>query len=86
MTNIAKLASSLTPNMVRSLTSWCHDKGISWDVDDSTRKALVKRDLAVWSGGGNISLTSLGEQVRAVLMETAPAAHVLEAREELAKE
>lgn len=69
MTDIHKLCAGLTPNMVKALTSWCHDRGISWDVDDSTRKALVKRDLAVWSGGGNVSLTSLGEQVRAALTE-----------------
>jgi hypothetical protein len=74
MTDIPKLASSLTPNMVQSLTSWCHDKGISWDVDDSTRRALVRRELAVWSGGGNLALTALGEQVRAVLMERKGAA------------
>jgi hypothetical protein len=74
VTDIEKLAAGLTPNMVRSLTSWCHDKGISWDVDDATRRALVKRDLAVWSGGGNVSLTSLGEQVRAVLAEKKGAA------------
>lgn len=74
MTDIKKTAAGLTPNMVKSLTSWCHDKGISWDVDDSTRRALVKRDLAVWSGGGNLSLTPLGVRVREVLMSREGAA------------
>jgi hypothetical protein len=68
MTDIEKLAAGLTPNMVKSLTWWCHDGGISSDVEDATKRALVKRGLTAWASGERLTLTELGGQVREVLL------------------
>lgn len=72
MTDIEKTASALTPNMVRSLTWWCHDGRIG-DIDNSTKRALVKRGLTTWASGECLDLTELGQQVREVLLVRAKA-------------
>lgn len=67
--DIEKIADRLTPNMVRSLTWWCHDGSVSSEVDDSTRKGLVRRGLGTWASAQFVELTDLGRQVREVLLE-----------------
>lgn len=72
MTDIEKTADGLTRNMVRSLTWWCHDGRIG-DIDNSTKRALVKRGLTTWASGECLDLTDLGKQVREVLLARAKA-------------
>jgi hypothetical protein len=69
VTDIEKTADGLTPNMVKSLTWWCHDGEISSEVDDATRRGVVRRNLGTWSSGQCVTLTDLGQQVREVLLE-----------------
>lgn len=66
--DVETIASKLTPNMVRSLTWWCRDGYVSSEVDDATRRALVRRGLGSWSSS-EVALTELGFDVRKVLLE-----------------
>lgn len=68
MSDIESLSAGLTPNMVRSLTWWCLNDTINSDVDDSTKRAIVRRGLGVWSSGQCVDLTEVGRQVREVLL------------------
>lgn len=73
MTDIEKTAAGLTPNMVKALTWWCHDGYVSSEVDDATRRGLVRRDLGSWASGGEVALSDLGFDVRKVLLAKAEA-------------
>lgn len=76
--DISKLADKLTPNMVLTMTWWCSKEGVVHaDVDAATKRALVKRGLAVWETTSVplcVELTPLGRQVREVLEARAKAA------------
>jgi hypothetical protein len=70
--DISKLADKLTRNMVKTMTWWCSKEGVVHaDVDAGTKRALVKRGLAVWETASVplcVELTPLGRQVREVLL------------------
>lgn len=68
MTNVEKTAKELTLNMVRALTWWCEDGEVREDVENATKRGLVKRGLVTWANGPCPKLTSLGEQVREFLL------------------
>lgn len=79
MTDIEKTAAGLTPNMVKALTSWCHDDVVSQEVDDATRRALVTRKLGAWYRS-SVKLTVLGCMVRDVLLAQQETERLIAAR------
>jgi Xaa-Pro aminopeptidase len=67
-TDAEKPAAKLTLNMARALAWWCRNGMISADVDDSTRRALVRRGLGTWAGGGSVALTPAGLEAQITAM------------------
>lgn len=61
---------ALTLNMNRALAWWCHNSVISADVDDATRRAIVRRGLGTWAGGGSVQLTHAGLEAQITAMAT----------------
>jgi hypothetical protein len=88
VSDIETTASALTPNMVKTMTWWCHDGVVHADVDAGTKRALVKRGLAVWETASVplcVHLTPLGQQVREVLEARAKAEEEAKMQAYLAK-